>query len=126
MGHGQGAIDAVVTYKVTSNGSAVVETIAPGTPHEMVSIIHPDGDALVLTHYCALGNQPRMKASAKPGAHDVQFTFVDGTNMKSPKDMHMHDVTFHFVDKDTIKTEWTNYVDGKPNDKAVFEMKRAK
>jgi hypothetical protein len=126
MSHGGQPIDAVVTYKVTSNGSAVVETLGPGTPHEMVSVIHPDGDALVLTHYCALGNQPRMKTSGKPEPHKVHFSFVDATNLKSSNDMHMHDVVFTFVDKDTLKTEWTNYVDGKPNDKAVFEVKRAK
>src|SRR5437870_3944758 len=41
-----------VVYKVTAAGSAVVETIAPGSDHEMVTVIHSDGDALLLTHYC--------------------------------------------------------------------------
>jgi hypothetical protein len=126
MGHGGQSIEAVVTYKVTSNGSAVVETIGPGTPHEMVTVIHPDGEGLVLTHYCALGNQPRMKTSGKHEPHQVHFSFVDATNLKSPNDMHMHDVVYYFVDKDTIKSEWTNYVDGKPNEKAVLELKRSK
>src|SRR5262245_23582703 len=40
------------SYKVTSGGSAVVETLLPGTDHEMVTVIHPDGNDLVLTHYC--------------------------------------------------------------------------
>ena len=56
-----------VTYKVTSGGSAVVETILPGTDHEMVTVIHPDGDDLLLTHYCMLGNQPHMKATPQGG-----------------------------------------------------------
>src|SRR5215218_10052120 len=47
-----------VRYKVTSGGSAVVETIMPGAEHEMVTVIHPDGDSILLTHYCMLGNQP--------------------------------------------------------------------
>src|SRR5258706_428438 len=54
-----------VQYKVTAGGSAVVETIMPGTDHEMVSVIPPDGDNLLLPHYCMLGNQPHMKAPAK-------------------------------------------------------------
>jgi hypothetical protein len=124
MNMGGDPIDAVVTYKVTSNGSAVMETIDPGGQHEMVTIIHPDGDGLVLTHYCAIGNQPRMKAKADP--HKVQFKFLDATNLKSPNDMHMHDVAYTFVDNDTIKSEWTNYMGGKPNEKAVFELKRSK
>jgi hypothetical protein len=126
MGTGSERHDAVVTYKVTSNGSAVVETIDPGGAHEMVTVIHPDGDDLVLTHYCAIGNQPRMKASGTSNGKIVKFAFVDATNLKSPKDMHMHDVAFEFVDKDTIKTTWRNFADGKPHETATFEMKRAK
>jgi hypothetical protein len=126
MGTGSESHDAVVTYKVTSNGSAVVETIDPGGAHEMVTVIHSDGDELVLTHYCAIGNQPRMRASGKSAGKNVKFAFVDATNLRSPKDMHMHDVAFEFVDKDTLKTTWRNFLDGKPHETATFELKRAK
>src|SRR5262245_19588365 len=63
QGTGDGAHgkDMRVKYQVTSGGSAVVETVFPGTDHEMVTVIHPDGDDLLLTHYCLLGNQPQMK-----------------------------------------------------------------
>ena len=114
MGSGSERHDAVVTYKVTSNGSAVVETIDPGGEHEMVSVIHPDGDDLVLTHYCAIGNQPRMRASGKSNDKIVKFAFVDATNLKSPKDMHMHDVRLSgCVDKDTIEGDatWRNFLE---------------
>lgn len=123
--HGEGH-DVRVEYKVTSGGSAVVETIDPGGAHEMITVIHPDGDSLLLTHYCMLGNQPQMKARPKAGENKVAFEFVKATNMKSDKDMHMHSVTFTFVDKDTLKTEWTNYNDGKEEGTSVFELKRKK
>jgi hypothetical protein len=115
-----------VKYKVTANGSAVVETLFPDTEHEMVSIIHRDGDDLLLTHYCALGNQPRMKAEGKGDGSKIVFKFAGATNLKSDKEMHMHDVTFSFIDKDTFRSEWTHYNDGKPGGKAVFELKRKK
>jgi hypothetical protein len=115
-----------VKYKVTSAGSAVVETMFPDTDHEMVTIIHQDGDDLALTHYCALGNQPHMKTNGKTEGNQIAFKFAGASNMKSDKDMHMHDVTFTFVDKDTLKTEWTNYNNGKPGGKVVFELKRKK
>jgi hypothetical protein len=124
--HGDMEHEARIVYKVTSGGSAVVETIDPGGAHEMVTVIHADGDALLLTHYCMLGNQPQMKAMPKRGTDKVTFDFVKATNMKSEKDMHMHSVTFTFVDKDTLRTEWTNYNDGKEAGKAVFELKRKK
>jgi hypothetical protein len=118
--------EARIVYKVTSGGSAVVETIDPGGLHEMVTVIHADGDALLLTHYCMLGNQPQMKAMPKPGAKTVAFEFVKATNLKSDKEMHMHAATFTFLDKDTLKTEWTLYKDGKESAKAIFELKRKK
>jgi hypothetical protein len=124
--HGDMEHEMRVVYKVTSGGSAVVETIDPGSDHEMVTVIHPDGDALLLTHYCMLGNQPHMKAVPKPGDKMVAFEFVKATNLKSDKDPYMRSVTFTFVDKDTVKTEWTHYNEGKEAGKAVFELKRKK
>ena len=115
-----------VTYKLTSGGSAVLETIGAGSDHEMVTVIHPDGDNLILTHYCMLGNQPQMKADGKGKGDTVAFEFTKATNLKSEKDPYMHDATFTFVDKDTIKTTWTLYNDGKPAGKSVFELKRKK
>src|SRR5437867_4427581 len=42
--HGANEHDATVSYKVTSGGSAVVETLLAGTEHEMVTVYHQDGD----------------------------------------------------------------------------------
>jgi hypothetical protein len=98
----------------------------PGSDHEMVTVIHPDGDSVLLTHYCMLGNQPSMKAPAKADGNKIAFTFVKATNLKSDKDLYMHDVTFTFVDKDTLKSEWTHFSDGKASGNAVFELKRKK
>ncbi len=109
-----------VIYKVTSAGSAVVETILPGGEHEMVTVIHQDGDDLALTHYCALGNQPHMKTKGKTDGDKIAFKFASASNLKSEKDMHMHDVTYTFVDPDTL------YDDGKLAGTAVFELKRKK
>ena len=118
--------EKVTNYKVTSNGSTVVETMCVGTPMEMVTIIHSDGDDLVLTHYCAIGNQPKMKTSGKSQEGKAEFKFVSATNLKSDKDMHMHDVTFHFIDKDTLKIVWTNYDQGKAAGLATINLKRKK
>ena len=44
--------------QVSAAGTVVMETMAPGTDHEMINMYHLDGEDLVLTHYCAGGNQP--------------------------------------------------------------------
>jgi hypothetical protein len=104
----------------------VVETIDPGGAHEMVTVIHADGNALALTHYCMLGNQPHMRAVPKAGENKVAFEFVNATNLRSAKDPCMRSVTFTFVDRDTLRTEWTLHQDGKEAGRAVFELKRKK
>ena len=122
-GHGE---KVSVNFKVTAGGSAVVETELPGTAQEMVTIIHPDGNDLILTHYCHVGNQPQMRAPGRLDGKQVAFKFVRATNLKSEKDMHMRSVTYTFVDDDTLKAEWTLYQEGKPGGSAVFELKRKK
>ena len=67
---GQPTDTIVSVFKVTSNGSAVQETIFPGSDHEMVTVYYIDGPDLVLTHYCALGNQPHLKLDPKGLPHD--------------------------------------------------------
>src|SRR5262245_33296728 len=123
---GKDGHDINVTYKLTAGGSALVETIAPGSDHEMVTVIHPDGADLLLTHYCMLGNQPQMKATGIKDGNKIEFKFVKATNLKSPNAPHMHDVTFTFVDKNTLRTDWTHFVDGKSAGAMAFELKRTK
>jgi hypothetical protein len=116
--------DKVVSVvKVTAAGSAVQETLFPGQPMEMLSIYHLDGADLVMTHYCALGNQPRMKADPKSPANQIRWEFVGGTNLNPAKDMHMHGGTLTFVDDDHIEFNGVAWVDGKPSETHCGTMK---
>src|SRR5215216_3565491 len=79
--------DKVVSViKVTAGGSAVQETLFPGQPMEMVSVYHMDKNDLVMTHYCVLGNQPRMKAEPGPKPNQIRWVFAGGTNLDPAKD----------------------------------------
>ena len=107
--------DQVVSViRVTAAGSAVHETTFPGEAHEMVSIYHLDKGELVMTHYCALGNQPRLKADPKSPANQIKFLFAGGTNLDAAKDLHMHEGTITFVNDDTIEISGAAWKDGKP------------
>jgi hypothetical protein len=101
-------------FKVTSAGSAVQETLFPGQPMEMVSVYYLDGPDLVMTHYCALGNQPRLKADPSSPPNKIHFAFAGGTNLDPAKDMHMHEGTITFVDDDHIDTWGIAWAGGKP------------
>src|SRR3954469_10578440 len=43
-----------LSYKVTSGGKAVQETIAPGQPMEMITMYFVDGKDLKGVHYCMI------------------------------------------------------------------------
>lgn len=115
-----------VTYRVISGGSTVMETIMPGTDHEMVTMYHVDGDDLVLVHYCALGNQPHMKSQKDSKEGTLDFRCTGGSNMKCPTDTHMHSLVLTFVDADHINHEWTLMKDGKTDHAVKFELARKK
>jgi hypothetical protein len=119
-------MEFTVTYKVTSAGSAVMETIAAGTDHEMISMYTLDGERLIMTHYCALGNQPRMRAEKTDDPKKLAFKFLDGTNLDAGKDMHMHEGSIEWVDDNHIKSEWVAYDKGKPIGASKIELKRQK
>jgi hypothetical protein len=112
-----------ITYKSVSGGSTLVETLDHGEHKDgMVTVYHLDGDEMMMTHYCSMGNQPRMRAMASE-AGSITFTFVDGTNMKSD-DPHMHKLTITWKDADHIVQEWTMRAAGKDNPPVVFSLER--
>jgi hypothetical protein len=105
--------DLVARYAVTAGGSAVVETVFPGSPHEMVTVYHADGSDLVLTHYCMEGNQPRMRARGASGSR-FEFKFDGGTNVDPGRDRHMNSATVELLGRDEIRTVWTELAEAKP------------
>ena len=100
--------------KVTAGGSAVHETLFPGQPHEMLSVYTAEGPDLVLTHYCVLGNQPRMKADPNSPPNQLVFRFAGGTNLDPAKDKHMHEATLTIVGDDRIEVRGTGWENGAP------------
>jgi hypothetical protein len=111
------------SYKVVSGGSAVAETLSAAGEPDMLTVYHANGSSLMMTHYCSMGNQPRMKADAAEGK-SIAFHFVDGTNMSGPDAPHMNDLTITFDDANHITQEWA--MKGGPIDKVVFHLERKK
>jgi hypothetical protein len=113
-----------VVYDTSSNGSVVVETLSPDTPHEMVSVYYDDDGKLSMTHYCAVGNQPHFTL-ADSSDDQIGLVFENGTNLNPAEDGYMHGVTFDFKDDGTMVQEWTYYESGEKADTASFTFKRA-
>jgi hypothetical protein len=89
----------------------------------MISIYTAEGPDLVMTHYCVLGNQPRMKADAKSPANQIAFKFAGGTNLDPKKDKHMHEATLTFIDDDHIEIAGVAWEGGEPAKECCGTMK---
>ncbi len=116
-----------VTYRLTAAGSVIEETMNAGTEHEMVTMYHRDGGSLMMTHYCAMRNQPRMRAKPlKDGSKSLTFAFVDATNLAKASDGHMHGLVLTVVDGDHITHAWTWRAEEKEEEHAfAFTRKKS-
>ena len=118
------------TFRLTAAGSALVEVMAPGSPEgfEMVNMYHADGDRVLMTHYCAAGNQPRMEVKATDDENRLELQFESVTNLASPDSNHMHSAEYIFHGDDRLTTRWWNMQDGKVSEEnhVTIELKRKK
>lgn len=116
--------EVVLNYRVSSGGSAVIETVFPGQQHEMVTAYTLDGPALVLTHYCALGNAPRMRAVEEGDAGEVHFVCAGVGNAPDHDALHMHDAVFRFEDDGRLHSVWTVWGEGALGGSQNFDLVR--
>jgi len=94
------------SYQWASGGTSLVETLTMAEKPAMTTMYHADKGELMLTHYCALGNQPRMRAAMPKGdAKTLAFNFLDATNLATRTDAHMHNMSFSFQDQDHFSQE---------------------
>lgn len=99
-----------IRFYPTARGSVLVEEWTVNDQPHSLTLYHRDGDALVATHYCPQGNQPRMAlANDENGA--IRFTFRDVTDYDPESEQHQHDLWFQIDDADHI-TRSEMYRDG--------------
>lgn len=116
---------AEVTYETSSGKSALVEKLFPGTPHEMVSVYNDESGGLVMTHFCMLKNQPKLRFISGD-ENEVYLEMTDEANGVKMSDDHMHSLKITFNGNDEITQEWNGYHEGKLSEQpTVFNLKRA-
>lgn len=112
-------------FAVSSAGSVVREIMFPGDAHEMTNVYHMDGPDMLMTHYCAAGNQARMRAKAGGQPGRIEFNFDDVTNLHDPNGHYMGQMTLVMLDPDHIRQEWRSYDKGQlMPEPAVFDFRR--
>ena len=116
------------SFRLTSGGSALVETMFPDSPdgHEMVNLYHADGERVLMTHYCAAGNQPRLAVRLTDDENRLELNFESITNLSSPEDHYMHHAEYVLHGEDRLTTRWYSMKDGQITAESprTFDLKR--
>lgn len=114
----------VSQIRVTAGGSAVREILFPNTEMEMVSIYTQDGGDLLMTHYCVIGNAPKLKAEAGSTPDAIVFKAIGGVNLE--KDTFMGKATLKILDADHISIAGEKCEAGKCSECGSMKLARKK
>lgn len=112
-------------FRVTAGGSVVEEREFVGTPHEMLTVYHMQGEDLVATHYCMLGNQPRARAVKSSAANALRFD-CDGKpgNAASHDDQHIHGWSIKLAEDGALHYDAALHENGKVKEEPSFVLTR--
>lgn len=81
----------VFEFRLTAGGTAIEEHEFLGSPMEMLTVYNMEGNDLVATHYCMLGNQPRAVAARRVKNNALTFDCAGKPgNSASHDDQHVH------------------------------------
>lgn len=98
-----------VTFAPIASGSSLAETFGrPG--RQTMTLYHADHGGLVATHYCAQGNQPRLRATEQT-TNRIVFTQADITDL-DPGEAHLVEMTIELGDRSFDREEVYRQPDG--------------
>ncbi len=120
---GNGAEEVTVEFTMTAGGRNIVERIFPGTSRELLNVYHDQAKKLVLTHYGALPNRPRLGLKQSDGA-EMKFVLSNDPLVDPIRDTHMHSMRLTFTDGDNIVEEWVVFKRGKSSEVSTFKLTR--
>jgi hypothetical protein len=92
-----------ITYRLIAADTVLLEAWVLSSGREALTVYHRDGDALIATHYCPRGNQPRLKLTSSSSEKGFFFEFVSATNLPDADATHQHrfEIQIHSPDSFT-------------------------
>jgi hypothetical protein len=108
-----GGARGVTTYRLTNGGKTLIQDEAG-----QLTIFKLEGDDLTLTHYCARGNQPRMRLETLSD-NKITFTMYDITNLSHPQAYHTTNLELVFLSADRVDLIYRATSAGRPSTQVV-------
>jgi hypothetical protein len=113
-----------VSYRLISKDTVLAETWTTPSGTTTMTLFHLDGTRLLATHYCAQGNQPRLKL-ARVTNGVFAFEYQDATNLKSKSHSHLRRLELGPIDADRL-TRRETYVENGKDDVSDFTFTRTR
>jgi hypothetical protein len=79
-----------VTYSLTAADHVLIESWFFDNGMTALTLYHMDNAQLIATHYCPIGNQPRLELREKTPSGTLKFLFASATNLPDITDPHEH------------------------------------
>ncbi len=117
-------LDFNITFEQTANKTVLIETWNRKGKKHSLTLYHLNGDALIATHYCPQGNQPRLQLSKESKLNDFTFDFWDATNLKNLNDSHQHFLNFELSGLPNRILRKESYLSGSGESPSELELVR--
>lgn len=102
-----------IRYRLISADTALVEEFGDPARQVTQTVFHLDGKHVLATHYCAQGNQPRLRLRPDSSTDALVFAFLDATNLRSPTDSHLVRLSLRWLDADHLSRQEVYAANGK-------------
>jgi hypothetical protein len=109
-----------VIYRLIANDTVLVESWTMSPTRTSMTVYHMDGEALVATHYCPQGNQPRLQYRTESSNERLHFTFRDATNLPDPNTAHQHEFWIRFHADGSFERSETYVENGEAGSEAAI------
>ena len=87
---------------------------------------HLDKEKLMATHYCPQGNQPRLVLTKKSTVQNLNFSFLDATNLVDLSGSHQHSLGFYFSKDENKILRRESYISEGTEDISELPLVRSK
>lgn len=116
-----GTTQIPVTFQLIANGTAILETF--GNPDRPTAVVyHQDGACLVATHYCAQGNQPRLRTCA--GDPDRPLLHLTDVTDRDPDEAVLVELGFDLGDANAVTRTEDYEQPGGAHERTTFRLAR--
>ena len=91
-----------IRFALTAGGTVLVESWSRKDQPHSLTLYHRDASAIVATHYCPQGNQPRLSLLPKAADGALRFAFKDATDLDATREAYLVALAFDWSKKGVL------------------------